>query len=133
MRSVIFYLLVFISITLRAQTNNQIVIGKADSVYSKILDENRQIWIHVPDNSSPDGIFEKQHYPVIYLLDGWEQNFSVVSGIIELLSGGGGNLSFPKMIVVGIPNTDRTRDLTPTHSFSMPMMDSSDAMRSGGG
>jgi predicted alpha/beta superfamily hydrolase len=124
---------VLISITLRAQTNNQIIIGKADSVYSKILNENRHIWVHVPDNDSPDGIFAKQRYPVIYLLDGWEQNFSVASGIIELLSGGGGNLSFPKMIVVGIPNTDRTRDLTPTHSFSMPMMDSSEAMRSGGG
>jgi predicted alpha/beta superfamily hydrolase len=133
MKSVIFYLLALISITLRAQTNNQIIIGKADSVYSKILNENRQIWVHVPDNSSPDGVFEKQNYPVIYLLDGWEKNFSVVSGIIELLSEGGGNLSFPKMIVIGIPNTDRTRDLTPTHSFSMPMMDSSEAMRSGGG
>lgn len=38
------------------------------------------------------------------------------------------------MIVVGIPNADRTRDLTPTHSNSyIPWMDSSDCISSGGG
>jgi uncharacterized protein len=40
----------------------------------------------------------------------------------------------PKMIVVGIPNTDRTRDLTPTHiDADPPMMDSASSKTSGGG
>jgi len=118
-----------------AQTDNKIVLGNADSVYSKILNENRKIWVHVPDeNADPDGnIFAKQQYPVIYLLDGWEPNFSVVTSIVQQLGEGSGNLGFPQMIVVGIPNTDRTRDLTPTQSFSMPMMDSMSAKSSGGG
>jgi hypothetical protein len=133
MKSISFLLFCLASITTHAQTNNQIVIGNADSVYSKILNENRQIWIHIPDNNSPDGVFAKQHYPVIYVLDGWEPTFSSVVNIVQLLSGGSGNLAFPQMIVVGIPNTNRTRDLTPTHIISAPMMDSMSASVSGGG
>lgn len=133
MKSILFHLLLFVTATAQAQTNNQIITGKSDSVYSKILHEPRKIWVHVPDNSSPDGIFAKEVYPVIYLLDGWEQNFNAVTSIADLLSGGSGNLAFPKMIVVGIPNTNRTRDLTPTHVVSMPMMDSAEAATSGGG
>jgi len=122
------------SAIVHAQANNKIVLGAADSVYSNILKENRQMWVHVPNNNSPDGIFAKQRYPVIYLLDGWGPNFSVVTSIVEQLGGGSGNLAFPKMIVVGIPNTDRTRDLTPTHIALAPTgMDSMEASRSGGG
>jgi predicted alpha/beta superfamily hydrolase len=133
MRSISILLLLLASTTIHAQVNNQIIIGNADSVYSKILNENRKIWIYVPDNNSPDGVFAKQHYPVIYILDGWEPTFSSVVNIVQLLSGGSGNLAYPQMIVVGIPNTNRTRDLTPTHIISAPMMDSMSASVSGGG
>ena len=30
---------------------NQIVIGQIDSVYSNILDESRNIWIHIPESA----------------------------------------------------------------------------------
>ena len=134
MKSILYCLLLLISTALRSQSDTQIIVGKADHVYSKILNENRQIWVHIPNDYSPDGIFAKQHYPVIYLLDGWEPNFSMVTAIVEQLSGGGGNLSFPKVIVVGLPNTDRTRDLTPTKTKMPPAgMDSMEASRSGGG
>ena len=133
MKSIMVYLLSLFTTMIQAQTGSQIIIGKSDSVYSKILHENRKIWVHVPNNDSPDGVFVPEHYPVVYLLDGWEQNFSVLTSMIELLSGGGGNLAFPKMIVVGIPNTNRTRDLTPTHVAALPMMDSAEASTSGGG
>jgi len=132
MKPIALYFCIYISISIHAQT--KIVLGNADSVYSNILHENRKIWVHVPDDGpDPDGnIFAKQNYPVIYLLDGWEPNFSIVTSIVEQLGGGSGNLAFPQLIVVGIPNTDRTRDLTPTHS-SMPMMDSMATRSSGGG
>ena len=113
MKLILFYLFLFTSITIHAQTNNQIVIGKADTVYSKILNENRNIWVHVPNDESPDGIFAKQHYPVIYLLDGGQENFSVVTSIVELLSGGGGNLSFPKLIVQATPTVSRSSIVHP--------------------
>src|SRR5262249_8195878 len=134
MKSILYCLILLISTVTRSQSDTQIIIGKADHVYSKILNENRQIWVHTPNDYSPDGIFSKQHYPVIYLLDGWEPNFSLVTSLVEQMSGGGGNLSFPKMIVVGLPNTDRTRDLTPTKAITPPAgMDSMEASRSGGG
>jgi hypothetical protein len=45
-----------------------------------------------------------------------------------------GNTICPEMIVVGIPNTDRTRDLTPTHIISdPPFADSTFSKTSGGG
>ncbi len=105
-----------------------IVIGKTDSVQSTILGENRKIWVHVPDGGA------SQKYPVVYVLDG-DGHFSSVVGMIQQLSIINGNTMCPKMIVVGIPNTDRTRDLTPTHIDADPamMMDSAFAKTSGGG
>ena len=44
----------------------------------------------------------------------------------------GDNGIVPRMVVVGIPNTDRTRDLTPTHVDVM-FGDSAFARTSGGG
>jgi predicted alpha/beta superfamily hydrolase len=103
-----------------------IVIGKTDSIQSKILGEQRKIWVHVPDGAN-------QKYPVVYVLDG-DRHFSSVVGMIQQLSTANGNMMCPKMIVVGIPNTDRTRDLTPTHiDADLPMMDSISAKTSGGG
>ncbi|MEO6686351.1 MAG: alpha/beta hydrolase-fold protein, partial [Dyadobacter sp.] len=103
-----------------------------DSIDSKILHENRKIWVYVP-NSGTNDIYSKQHYPVVYLLDGDAHFYSVV-GMIQQLSSVNGNTICPEMIVVGIPNTDRTRDLTPTHvAVDAPYMDSNFSKSSGGG
>ncbi|MBK8946294.1 MAG: alpha/beta hydrolase [Ignavibacteriae bacterium] len=96
-----------------AQTDNRIVIGCIDSIQSKILNEQRKVWVYVPDQGA-SRIFSQQHYPVVYLLDGDAHFYSVV-GMIQQLSSVNGNMKCPKMIVVGILNKDRTRDLTPTH------------------
>lgn len=115
-----------------SQSGNKVVIGTIDSIQSKILGEQRKIWVYVPDGE-PGGIYEKQRYPVVYLLDGDAHFYSVV-GMIQQLSQVNGNTICPEMIVVGIPNTDRTRDLTPTHIVSdLPMMDSASSVNSGGG
>lgn len=107
------------------EDNQNIVIGKIDSLQSKILGEQRKIWVHVPDGAN-------QKYPVVYVLDG-DGHFSSVVGMIQSLSTGGNN-NCPKMIVVGITNTDRTRDLTPTHiDADLPMIDSTLVKTSGGG
>jgi predicted alpha/beta superfamily hydrolase len=124
-------LLPAISITTNAQTNNQIVIGKVDSVYSSILNEKRKIWVYVPNM---DGVQNTgQRFPVLYLLDG-EGHFHSVVGMIQQLSQVNGNTIVPEMIVIGILNTDRTRDLTPTRIKSdLPMMDSNFSKNTGGG
>ena len=106
---------------------NQIVIGKIDSLRSDILDETRTIWVHTPgDEATSQSPGTK--YPVIYLLDG-PGHFYTITGMIKQLSDNG---VCPDMIVVGISNTDRTRDLTPTHA-DVAFGDSALATNSGGG
>ncbi|MCK4562790.1 MAG: alpha/beta hydrolase, partial [Flavobacteriaceae bacterium] len=122
------YFLCLCLFTVNGQNNNDIIIGKIDSINSKILNEQRKIWIHFPEDNS-NGIFEKKKYPVVYLLDGATHFYSVV-GMIQQLS----PTICPKMIVVGIPNTNRTRDLTPTKvKPEPPMVNKTRADNSGGG
>ena len=121
-----------ISLGSYAQKDNKVVIGKVDSVYSAILKEQRKVWVYLPYMKT--GLQDpSQHYPVVYLLDG-DGHFESVVGLIQQLSQVNGNTVVPEMIVVGIPNTDRTRDLTPTHITSdPPMMDSNSSKNTGGG
>lgn len=119
---------------LNANAQSDIAIGTIDMINSKILDEERQIWIHVPD-SAEDGLFltKDQSYPVVYLLDGDAHFYSVV-GMIHQLSSVNGNTLCPKMIVVGIPNTNRNRDLTPRKGeYGHAFVDSMMIDQSGGG
>ena len=90
--------------------DNKIVIGTIDSLYSKILNEQRKIWIYVPE---ADNTFARKTYPVVYLLDG-DAHFYTVMSIIQQLSSVNMNMVLPQMILVGIQNTNRTRDLTPS-------------------
>lgn len=118
--------------TIQAQKDNKVVIGKIDSLYSTILGEKRQVWIYTPSMTAYNTV-TNQRYPVLYLLDG-DAHFPSVTGMIQQLSQVNGNNILPEMIVVGIPNTDRTRDLTPTHVTSdLPAMDSNMSKTSGGG
>lgn len=130
-----FFFVILLSIAtfnVYAQTDNKIVIGKIDSVYSGILKEQRKLWIYTPDMLSGNHD-TSQRYPVVYLLDG-DAHFASVAGMIQQLSEINGNTIYPEMIVVGIPNTDRTRDLTPTHITSdLPMLDSNFSKTTGGG
>ena len=56
----------------------------------------------------------KQRYPVVYLLDG-DSFFHSLVGIRKTLASGRGKY-LPPCIIVGVLNTDRTRDFTPTAS-----------------
>jgi uncharacterized protein len=94
-----------------AQPSSQLITPIKDSVQSKVLNENRQIWIYVPP-ASPGP--EATRYQVLYLLDA-EVFFTLVNGLVHLKSQY--ERSCAKMIIVGIPNTDRIRDFTPTHSL----------------
>lgn len=90
-------------------------IGKRHSLDSTILGEDRTYWVHLPASYDRNA-YTPLRYPVIYLLDG-DVYFPVATGIIGFLSAtANGNLQMPECIIVAIPNTDRTRDLTPTHS-----------------
>ena len=121
------------SALVQAQTikNNAVIIGRVDSVTSAVLKEKRKIWVYVPA-SAHDPTYLPQRYPVLYLLDG-DAHFVSVMGMVQQLSTVNGNMVCPEMIVVGIPNTDRSRDLTPTHMSGAAGMSAGELKTSGGG
>ena len=89
--------------------NTPINIGEMHNISSSILNENRKIQVYLPPTYEK---YPNQKYPVIYLLDS-ESNFHYLTGFVEKLSKAP-YPSIPEMIVIGIVNTDRARDLTPT-------------------
>jgi predicted alpha/beta superfamily hydrolase len=117
----------------QAQTikHRDIVIGRVDSLTSTVLQEKRKVWVYVPAGAN-DLTYAQQRYPVLYLLDG-DEHFPSVMGLVQQLSSVGTNTLCPQMIVVGIPNTNRTRDLTPTHVASAPGLPAEAVQASGGG
>ncbi|MVM33294.1 alpha/beta hydrolase [Spirosoma sp. HMF4905] len=112
-----------------AQPGNSVAIGKIDSIDSKKLHEKRAIWIHVPESAKSD---PKKKYPVVYLLDA-EWNFASTASTISFLSSVNGNNFWPEAILVGIVNTNRKRDLTPTHVVGGLWIDNATSSVSGGG
>jgi predicted alpha/beta superfamily hydrolase len=109
--------------------NQMIVIGRRESLDSKILNEVRPYWVYVPPIASRPGV----KLPVVYLLDG-DAHFHSVSGIVQILGTGiNGTHAVPDMIVVAIPNIDRTKDLTPSHAETMDGRQADFLMTSGGG
>ena len=106
---------------LAQQRDNRITIGTADTLYSKILNEKRVVYIHVPDGD------KSQRYPVLYVLDG-EGHFQSAVAIVEQISG-----IIPNMVIVGITNTNRERDLTPTHVEPYALLSANESKQSGGG
>jgi predicted alpha/beta superfamily hydrolase len=90
-----------------------ICIGKALVLNSAALHEERNYWIHLPENYRQD---TTQTYRVIYLLDG-DSFFHSLIGIDKTLATVRGKY-LPPSIIVGVLNTDRTRDFTPAPSAS---------------
>ena len=94
-----------------------ITLGIQTSVTSTVLDEERPILIYTPDGYAHG----TGKYPVIYLLDG-DSHLLHTAGTTQFLSRNG---KMPEVIIVGIPNTERTRDLTPALSTpTKPLPDS---------
>jgi predicted alpha/beta superfamily hydrolase len=72
--------------------------------YSSNLKEERTISVSLPIDYNENN----KKYPVLYVLDG-EYIFDYAKGTVNFLTNDFGYL--PEMILVGIPNTDRDRDL----------------------
>ena len=105
-----------------------ITIGEKYSIDSEVLGEERPYWIYLPESYN-DTTYTTLHYPVLYLLDG-DAHFHSASGVVRHLSG---QFQIPEMIIVALPNTNRTRDLTPTHSMSSPIGDDEASLKDSGG
>ncbi len=111
-----FLAMLLFSFCAKAQENNPFTTGFEKSLPSKILGEQRKVWIHIPTSNGGTGKTGKEHYPVIYLLDG-DENFNDVVSITEFMSNSD---ICPPMIVVGILHPARMKDLTFGTDKEMP-------------
>ncbi|WP_462158384.1 alpha/beta hydrolase [Pseudoalteromonas sp. GB56] len=85
------------------------VLGKSLTISSEVLDEQRVLNVYLPASYN-DG--EQKDYPVIYLLDGSEdEDFIHIAGLVQFASFPWIK-TVPESIVVGIANVDRKRDFT---------------------
>ena len=100
--------LVFISFsTANAQQQVASIAHFRHTIASKALGEERTILVRVP----PAYERTTQRFPVVVMLDAHAPQNGMMASIIESQADAG---TMPEMILVGIQNTNRTRDLTPT-------------------
>jgi hypothetical protein len=81
--------------------------GETFTIDSAIIGEQRRVFVHVPASFAKTG--PARRYPLLVVLDG-EYRFSVTVQMSEALAVQG---QIPELVVVGIANTNRLRDLTP--------------------
>ena len=84
-----------------------VTLGNRESIRSKILGETREILVSVPKQTKPN-------MPLLIMLDG-EWTFSNVAVVVNHLAGNG---RLPPMVVAGVVNTNRGRDLMPAFEGS---------------
>ena len=84
-------------------TGEPIVVGQRFQLRSESMGEMRSFQVHRPANYD----ISNARYPVLIVLDG-EDHFQHVSTTVDFLGAAG---KIPAMLVVGIPNTDRYRDM----------------------
>lgn len=89
-----------------------LVLGERLQLPSKVLGEERTIFVSVPDSYARTALT----YPVLYLTDA-ETQFEHTSATAAFLARNG---FMPEVIVVGVRNTDRTRDLSPSRDPKFP-------------
>ena len=89
------------------QDGEDIVIGTYRTMHSDILDEDRLLFIHLPRSYETTQLA----YPVLYLLYVDIYNYFADAVITTEKLGGTGEM--PPMIIVGVANTNRYRDLLP--------------------
>jgi len=100
-----FILLVLVSSPAVAQNAPAAGIARL-TVKSSVLGEDRPILVRTPVGYETNN----QSYPVLYMTDG-DAHLGHTASTIEFLARNG---RISETIVVAIPNTDRTRDLSPT-------------------
>jgi hypothetical protein len=82
-------------------------------IKSQVLGEERAVLVRLPPAYAARG---GERFPVLYMTDG-DAHIQHTGSTVGFLAR---NNRMPEMIVVGITNTDRTRDLTPTRVEQLP-------------
>lgn len=76
-------------------------------IKSQVLGEERTVLVRTPPGYARGG---GERFPVLYMTDG-DAHMQHTAATVSFLAR---NARMPEMIIVGVTNTDRTRDLTPT-------------------
>lgn len=112
---VIFLILSSIAFSWSAQATDNaaepIISGHWHNMNSTIMQENRQFAVYLPRSYRQQ---PEKTYPVLYVLDGGVTQVRGITGMVESLGAEDLNQQIPEFIIVAIPNTNRSRDLTPT-------------------
>jgi hypothetical protein len=91
-----------------AWAGTPITVGETLKLPSQVLKEERTLLVSLPANYARS----QERYPVLYLTDG-DAHLTHTRGTVDFLARNG---LIPNLIIVGITNTDRTRDLSPTRA-----------------
>ncbi|MHA7130650.1 alpha/beta hydrolase-fold protein [Algoriphagus namhaensis] len=112
-QSLLVTLILLVSIyQVKAQEKSTITLGTKHTLFSDVLEEDREYWISLPESYHKAGNSYKK-YPILVLLDG-NVHFKAISGMVDYMSADAyRSWKIPEMIVVGIQNVDRRRDYTP--------------------
>lgn len=94
-------------LSLAQQPQTASVVHDTLKISSQVLGEDRTILVRLPAAYRQGD----SRFPVLYMLDAHAPQNAMAAGIVEQQAWGG---KMPEMIIVGIQNTNRTRDLTPT-------------------
>jgi len=79
---------------------------RIEKIASIKVGETREFWVSLPDGYSGSG----EKYPVLYMMDGdFNFNSGIIGGVWHAALLG----EMPEFIIVGIKNTDRSKDIFP--------------------
>ena len=96
-----------------AETTDGITVGISRVVTSRVLKEDRKVYIYLPESYEQSRSYRR--YPVLYVRDGGKFFHSFTGAVQHLTTDATPHA--PEMIVVAIVETDRVRDSSSTHSL----------------
>ena len=111
--SLILLMMFTYAVSLAQRDGDPISIGTYRVMHSNILNEDRLLFVHLPRD------YEKTQlrYPVLYLLYAHLYQYYADAAIVAENLGGSGEI--PPLIIIGVANTNRYRDLLPAKSRSI--------------
>jgi len=90
-----------------AQSSNQVTIGTTRLLYSNVLQEERNIYLYSP---AAQTVNQNTRYPLIIIFDA-ETLFELLVSTSRFMCYSSEIPQMPEAVIVGIPNTDRNRDM----------------------
>ncbi len=87
-------------------------IGERSGIDSGILNEKRSYSVYQPQACKSDDA--QRFCAVLYLLDGSERNLQLAGAVVNRMMNAA---QIPPTMIVAVPNTNRRRDMTPTHAL----------------